>query len=149
MQWSIAGVALDEQKVYHKLEELKKAGPTGILLLGADGAVKSHIVSKLWNNLSGVTNLHPDGGAGPDLAKGKFVVYNPFGNLAIEPEYRQKYIQEFYDDGAKHVVMVWVKYPNQLGWTTGLGQAQDQVLRDNPPEEPVDLLIEVEELGRS
>ena len=144
MQWTIAGKVLDEQTVYQKLEELRQDGPTGILLVGADGAFKGQIVSKLWNNLAGVTNLHPEGGAGPDLSNGYFVVHNPYGSLAVEHQRRERYIADFYQAGAQHVVLIWAKYPNAPGWTSNLGQVEDQILRDNPPVHDNAMLIEVE-----
>ena len=147
MHWKIAGKELNEQSVYQELEKLKQDGPTGIMLIGADGAIKGQIISKLWNNLSSVTNLHPVGGASVDLSNGHFVVNNPFGNLAVEHSYRDRYIADFREAGAKHVALIWVKYPNEPGWTNGSGLAQDQILRDNPPEEDVDMFIEVEKLG--
>lgn len=148
MKWTMEGKVLTEKEVYKKLDDLRQDGPTGILLVGADGAVKSAVISKLWNNVKDIVSLHIYGGAGPDMSNGKLVLENPPDLSSVNHDCRYRCIKKFRDDGAKNMVIIWVKYPSEIGWTHNLGYTIDRVLRDNPPKEDIELLLEVEELGK-
>lgn len=149
MEWKIAGQIANADKVYETLENLRADGPTAIILIGAEGAVRSSIVSLLWNNLDRITTIHQYGGAQYDLFKGYFVVEHSPDLATVDPEYRARLVQNLRNDGAEYVVTLWSKYPDEDGWTSNSGRAIDRILRDNPPtEDETDLLIEAEESPR-
>lgn len=145
MQWSIAGEELNEKKVFRRIASVANSGPTGILLIGADGALKSSIINKLWKHIPTATSLHPYGGAGLDLSSGKVVVDNPFGLDIVDHSKQQSRVTHFLSAGAKNVIGIWAKYPKESGWTNDTGHAVDQILQDNPPDKSIfTVLIEVE-----
>ena len=145
LKWVHDSKVRKEEAVFYKLEKLCKRGPTAILLVGADGALKSAVVGKLWQLLDNVVPIHPYGEPDYDLAQGKIVVNNPFGLDVVNQATRDKLIKQFLDAGAENMVEIWVKYPDEDGWTNSSGRTVDQILRDNPPEDAgVTLLLEVE-----
>ncbi|MBR3220387.1 hypothetical protein IKF76_00765 [Candidatus Saccharibacteria bacterium] len=146
MKWSIAGKELSEKKAFGRMASLINDGPTGIVIIGAEGALKSSVIDKLWKNIPTTVPLHPHGGAQYDLSNGKVVVDSPFGLDIIDHAKQQGAVTQFLVAGAKHVIAVWTKYPqHESGWTTDTGKALDQILRDNPPDKSMfALLVEVE-----
>ena len=148
LMWKIDGKVLVFSEVRAILESIRDSGPTGVLLVGADGAVKSRVVSEIWNNFRKVVTPHLYGGPDADMASGFLVVDNQPGLAVVELDYRSRWIKKFREAGAKNLVMIWAKYPDDTGWTTNSGLAVDKALRDNPPsvDEGVELVVEAEVL---
>ena len=147
LQWKVAGKELEEQEVWREITRLKQDGLTGIIAIGADGACKSSVIDKMWQNLTGILCWHQYGGATANSDECEIIFDNPFGVSAVNADYRQRSITNLRELGAKHIVILWVKCPFEDGWTFSTGKAEDQVLRNNPPEHEGIVLIEAEELG--
>ena len=145
MKWSIDGVFLTEVEVLERLKKLKQYGPTGVVLIGADGALKTTVIQRLYQGLPGeVTTVHQYGGAAKDLADGMFVLDNPFGNDVIADEVRRRCIRNFREAGALNVVGIWAKN-EKFGYGDDLARGVDKVLRDNPPNKKAySLFLEVD-----